>query len=327
MLSDDEGVARLDYRLAKRGLYFTPIALASTEKPAGFRKSVNSAFSAVVSTNTRQSDALAAAAFVCGNYGIAFADKTASHRTWRFAYSHSYKEVLMKQLKNAAKMACSSLLISLLSVGLAHAQSQQSGSDRAMQHNQDRAHSSASAGQSDSGKTMSSSGASSSGADASHASGSAKGSSAAASAGGSVSTTDRKLMIDLAQANIAEIETAKLAQKQTKNPDVLAFAQKMIDDHTQASTELMQLAQSKGVTLPTEPDAKHQALAKQMSKLKDEKFDRQYMAHAGTADHKATEALLEKIGKSASDPDLKALGAKVLPVVEQHLTMAQDKKK
>lgn len=146
------------------------------------------------------------------------------------------------------------------------------------------------------------------------------------SAGKSVSGADKRMMMELAQANIAEIETAKLAQNQTKNPEVLAFAKKMIDDHTQASNELSQLAQSKGVTLPQKPDSKHQAMAKKLAKASEQQFDKQYMANAGVADHRSTIALLKRIQTKATDPDLKALAGKLLPTVEEHLTMAQPKK-
>jgi putative membrane protein len=143
-------------------------------------------------------------------------------------------------------------------------------------------------------------------------------------AGNSLNAQDKKMMIELAQNNMAEIAAAKLAERQTKNPQVLAFAQKMIDDHTKAGEDLSQLAQSKGVALPTQPDAKHQAMAKKLGNLTGDAFDRQYLAHSGLEDHKETVALLERISKQASDSDLKALADKTLPVVEQHLHTATE---
>ncbi|MBI1890847.1 MAG: DUF4142 domain-containing protein [Burkholderiales bacterium] len=131
-------------------------------------------------------------------------------------------------------------------------------------------------------------------------------------------------MIELAQANNSEIAISQLAEQRSKNADVQAFAKKMIDDHTQASNDLQQLAQQKGVKLPETPDAKHQAMAKELSRLSAEQFDRQYMARAGTHDHQSTKALLERIRKNASDPDLRALADKVLPVVEEHLQAAKE---
>lgn len=155
------------------------------------------------------------------------------------------------------------------------------------------------------------------------------GGSASASAGKdagakALSKADQNLMREMAYSNLAEIETGKIALSQSKNDQVRSFAQKMIDDHTQAQKELEQLAQAKGVTLPTEPNRKHQAAAKKMSALEADKFDKQYIAKGGLSDHRNTHRLLERAQTRASDPDLKALATKMTPIVSQHLTMAQE---
>lgn len=144
-----------------------------------------------------------------------------------------------------------------------------------------------------------------------------------ASSGKGVSRSDMELMRELAYANLSEIEAAKLAQSQSKNEQVKNFAQRMMDDHGNAMQELQQLAQQKGVTLPTELDAKHKAEAKKLSSLSGDKFDKQYMSQGGLADHRNTHRLLTRVQDRAADPDLKALAAKMTPVVDQHLTMAQ----
>lgn len=139
-----------------------------------------------------------------------------------------------------------------------------------------------------------------------------------------MSRTDQNLMRDMAYSNLAEIEAGKIALSQSKNDQVRGFAQKMIDDHSQAQKDLEQLAQDKGVTLPTEPDNKHKAAAKKLSALEDDKFDKQYISQGGLSDHRNTHRLLERAQNRASDPDLKALATKMTPIVSQHLTMAQE---
>lgn len=52
-------------------------------------------------------------------------------------------------------------------------------------------------------------------------------------------------------------------------------------------------------------------------------FDSQYMKRAGVGDHQQTVELLQKVEKNARDPELKALAAKMLPNVQEHLKMAQ----
>lgn len=171
--------------------------------------------------------------------------------------------------------------------------------------------------------TPSTSGASgSAGQGASGASDSSAGAGKAAS--GKLSKGDQNIMRELAYANLSEIETGKIALNQSKNDQVRSFAQKMIDDHTQAQKDLEQLAQSKGVTLPTEPDKKHQAAAKKLGALEGEKFDKQYLSQGGMRDHRNTHKLLQRAQTRATDSDLKALVTKMEPIVSQHLTMAQD---
>lgn len=133
---------------------------------------------------------------------------------------------------------------------------------------------------------------------------------------------DQKIVVGMAQANMAEIAAARLALANSQNAEVKAFAQQMIDDHTKALNDVTALSQNKGVNLPAGPGAKHKALAARLGKLKGEKFDRMYMAQAGVADHKQVHAALRRDEARAKDPDVKALAAKMLPTVEQHLQRA-----
>lgn len=182
-------------------------------------------------------------------------------------------------------------------------------------------------GQNETTSATSSSG--SSGGSSSVAGQSASGTSAGAASAGksgsaSLSKADQNIMRDMAHANLSEIEAGKIALNQSKNEQVRNFAQKMIDDHTQAQKDLEQLAQSKGVTLPTEPDKKHMAMAKKLGTLEGDKFDKQYMSQGGLRDHRDTHKLLQRAQTRAKDADLKALAAKMEPIVSQHMTMAQD---
>lgn len=137
------------------------------------------------------------------------------------------------------------------------------------------------------------------------------------------SKADQRMMKDLAQANIAEIETGKLAQQKAASDEVKKFGQTMVDDHTKSLGELQDLASKKGVELPTEPDAKHKAAAAALKALDGEAFDKRYMSTAGLSDHQKTHEMLQKVQRNANDPDLKAYAAKTLPVVHGHLATAQ----
>jgi putative membrane protein len=145
----------------------------------------------------------------------------------------------------------------------------------------------------------------------------------ASGTGSMVSRDDSKMMADLAHANIAEIETGKMALEKSQNAQVKKFAQHMIDDHTSALKELQTLAQAKGVTLPDGTDMKHKTMATALKVMTGNSFDSQYMKRAGVGDHEQTIELLQKAQKNAKDPELKAMAVKMLPVVQGHLKMAQ----
>ena len=137
----------------------------------------------------------------------------------------------------------------------------------------------------------------------------------------------REMMEDLAEANLAEIETGKLALTASQNPQVKKFAQQMIADHTKAHNELKKIAQAKKVELPAEPDMAQKAKATTLKALSGDTFDKQYIQHAGENDHQNTLELLQKVQKEGKDKELQAYASKTLPVVQSHLKMAQNLEK
>ncbi|HEY0489512.1 MAG TPA: DUF4142 domain-containing protein [Telluria sp.] len=142
-------------------------------------------------------------------------------------------------------------------------------------------------------------------------------------AASALNKADQKIVMDMARANMAEVEAGKMAVSKSQNAEVKAYAQRMIDDYTKALNDVTTLAQTKGVTLPTEVDAKHKAMAAKLGKLEGEAFDREYMKQAGVADHTKVHAMLKKDSARAKDPDVKALAMKMMPTVEEHLTTAK----
>ncbi|ATQ74027.1 hypothetical protein CR152_05455 [Massilia violaceinigra] len=139
-----------------------------------------------------------------------------------------------------------------------------------------------------------------------------------------VSSTDRKIVTDLAMANMSEIEAARTAQSKSQDDKIKKYAQQMIDDHTKALSEVQQLAQTKGITLPSTLDRAHKAKADKLAALSGDAFDRAYMAQAGVAEHKKTHSMLTRAQGRAKDADIKALVTRMTPTVDQHLNAAQE---
>ena len=135
--------------------------------------------------------------------------------------------------------------------------------------------------------------------------------------------TDRDFLGTAAQANLAEVDAGKLATKKAASPDVKKFAQMMIDDHTAANAELLELARKKNIALPTEPDGAHQKAAAALAELSGTDFDRKYMTDM-VKDHETAVSLFEKNASRASDADIRAFASKTLPTLRHHLDMARE---
>jgi len=139
-----------------------------------------------------------------------------------------------------------------------------------------------------------------------------------------IEKADASMLQDIAHANIAEIESGKLASSKSKDPEVRKFAQMMVADHTKALTDVKKLATEKNVTLPKSPDAMHKAAMLQLKALRGNMFDSRYAKQAGVGDHEATEKLLQTTVADAKDAEVKALATKMLPVVQAHLAHARE---
>lgn len=132
---------------------------------------------------------------------------------------------------------------------------------------------------------------------------------------------DHAFVEKAAKNNLEEIAVSQVAAQRATNPQVRDFAQMMVSDHTGASSELMTLASTKGVTLPSKDinvDKWQNRSAKD--------FDQEYMDKM-VADHKDTVELFEKEARKGDDADLTAFANKLLPKLQGHLSQAQEIRK
>ena len=133
---------------------------------------------------------------------------------------------------------------------------------------------------------------------------------------------DHKFAMEAAMGGMAEVEMGRLAAQKGASDDVRQFGQRMVDDHSKANEQLMQVASSKGMTLPTALGAKHQAEMQKMSALSGEAFDRAYVKMM-VKDHKKDVAEFQKEASRGADADIKSFAATALPTLQEHLRMIQ----
>lgn len=136
-----------------------------------------------------------------------------------------------------------------------------------------------------------------------------------------LSSSDRLFMNRAAQGNLAEIRLSQLALQKASSDQVKQYAQQMIDQHTQATNQLTQIAGQKGVTLPRQIDAQHQQIERQLQRLSGASFDQAYM-RAMVNDHAQTVALFQRQTQQGRDQDVVAFASELLPAIQQHYAMA-----
>jgi putative membrane protein len=137
-----------------------------------------------------------------------------------------------------------------------------------------------------------------------------------------LSASDKQFVMKAAQGGLAEVQLGQLAAQNGNSDRVKQFGQRMVDDHTKANDQLKQIAEQKGVTIPTDLSAKDKAQKDQLSKLKGDAFDRAYMKHM-VMDHKKDVAEFQKEANSGKDNDIKNFASQTLPTLQDHLKEAQ----
>jgi putative membrane protein len=133
---------------------------------------------------------------------------------------------------------------------------------------------------------------------------------------------DSKFAMMAAMGGMEEVEMGRLAAQKGASDEVKQFGQRMVDDHTKANEQLMQVASSKGMTLPTALDPKHQMEMQKLSAMSGDAFDRAYVKMM-VKDHKKDVAEFQKEASRGADADIKSFAATTLPTLQEHLQMIQ----
>jgi len=132
---------------------------------------------------------------------------------------------------------------------------------------------------------------------------------------------DKEFMMSAAHSDQNEIQFSKMALAKGVTGATKDFANKMIADHTKSTANLKPIAAKAGVTLPTDMDADHKAMAPEMEKLSGKAFEDKYLQQM-VADHQKTANTLKAHETMTKNTELQGWITTTLPVVESHLNMA-----
>jgi len=154
---------------------------------------------------------------------------------------------------------------------------------------------------------------------------------ASSSSGGSAMPNTGLILTQMHQTNLMEIELSKMAEQKAASSEVRAYANQLVQDHTNVDRMVVAMAQDSGTNLKNGAEA-HQAgrhetarekeLERKLKSVQGADFDRLFLKET-SADHDKLIAKLQQDKQNTSDEELETLIEKVIPVLEQHRELAQ----
>ena len=129
---------------------------------------------------------------------------------------------------------------------------------------------------------------------------------------------------EAASSDMFEIQSSQLAVARSDDR-TKAFATQMIADHEKTTAEIKSLVQAGTVKaeIPTGMLPSHQSMLDKLKGLNGADFTKTYHDDQVTA-HKDAVSLYQRYSKGGDNDALKSMTTKTQPILEHHLTMAQD---
>ena len=128
---------------------------------------------------------------------------------------------------------------------------------------------------------------------------------------------------EAANGGLFEVESSQLAVERAENAPIVDFANQMIEDHTAANEQLTTIAESEGITVPTEVTGQLGDTLAAIDEAQDDRFEGLYLEGQTTA-HRDSIELFQSYAENGDNPQLVTFAQETLPVLEMHATMLQD---
>jgi putative membrane protein len=138
-----------------------------------------------------------------------------------------------------------------------------------------------------------------------------------------LSQISQDFAVNLALNDSYEILAARLAALNGGLPEIRRFADRMANEHTIATQRLTTALQRIGtpVEIPETLDQRHDAMIQDLA-VPPPEFDRRYVIQQVVA-HRDALAILQNYARSGDNPALRQLAVEMLPMVQEHLRLAQ----
>ena len=138
---------------------------------------------------------------------------------------------------------------------------------------------------------------------------------------GQLPSIDMKFVNNAMEGGRTEVQLGQMASEKATSPMVREFGQRMAVDHQKGNEELNRILTEKGITIPAST-TKTTRMSDRLQNLNGADFDRAYMKDA-VKDHKKDLAEFKNEAANGRDPEIRTFAAQTVPVLEEHLQMAQ----
>jgi putative membrane protein len=121
-------------------------------------------------------------------------------------------------------------------------------------------------------------------------------------------------------AGLLQVKLGKLAEKKASNPAVVDFGKQMVTDYSKVNQEFAAAAKQAAFPAPVLL-REHQQIFDRFSRLGRSSFEKEYMAEM-VKQHREEVALFQRESDGGRVQSLKQLASRMLPDLQQRLTLA-----
>jgi putative membrane protein len=136
---------------------------------------------------------------------------------------------------------------------------------------------------------------------------------------------EKRFVKDNALDGMAASSLGKLALEKTSSGTLKEFSQKTVDQQSQESDALKQIAAKHKIDVPESLDSKRQSHIDKLSKLSGDEFDRAYTKEQ--VKNLQNEVKELQMAKAGTNPELQGFANKMLPPLEEQLSALKDMEK
>jgi putative membrane protein len=133
-------------------------------------------------------------------------------------------------------------------------------------------------------------------------------------------TTDSSFIQMAGSVGLVQVKLGKLAEKKGSSAAVMEFGRQMVTDYSKTNEELAGAAKQAAFPAPVLL-RQHQQIVDRFSRMGRSSFDKDYMAEV-VKHHSEVVRLFQQESESGRIQSLKQLAARMLPELQQRLTLA-----